>query len=281
MSVSVSGEHKKQHAELIKQGLDGLFAQLSSYLSADECARIRVAFVFADGAHLGQYRQSGEPYITHPLAVATLCATWKLDSQSIKAALLHDVMEDSGVDKIALATQFGAPVANLVDGLSKLDKLSFDSKEAQQAESFRKMLLAMAEDVRVILIKLADRLHNMRTLQFVKPEKRERISRETLEVYAPLGRSIGIHSIASELEELAFTHLNPTAKTAIERRLEALKLEHGHAIEGVSDEVERVLSEAGVPARVFGRQKTPYSIWRKMERKAEAKVTPARALTCT
>jgi GTP pyrophosphokinase/guanosine-3',5'-bis(diphosphate) 3'-pyrophosphohydrolase len=142
------------------------------------------------------------------------------------------------------------------------------SEHTRQAENLRKFILAISKDVRVLLVKLADRLHNMRTLKYVKPEKRERISRETLEVYAPLGRSIGIHSIASELEELAFEHLNPTARTAIERRLEALKLEHGRAIEGVSMEVERVLEEAGVHAHVAGRQKTPYSIWRKLQRKS-------------
>jgi GTP pyrophosphokinase/guanosine-3',5'-bis(diphosphate) 3'-pyrophosphohydrolase len=163
---------------------------------------------------------------------------------------------------------FGEEVAVLVEGVTKLSRLELQAEHTRQAENLRKFILAISKDVRVLLVKLADRLHNMRTLQYVKPEKRERISRETLEVYAPLGRSIGIHSIASELEELAFEHLNATARVAIQRRLEALKLEHGRAIEGVSREIELVLSEAGVRARVRGREKTPYSIWRKLQRKS-------------
>ncbi len=178
------------------------------------------------------------------------------------------MVEDTSATRDDIAAMFGEEVASLVEGVTKLSRLELQAEHTRQAENLRKFILAISRDVRVLLVKLADRLHNMRTLKYVKPEKRERISRETLEVYAPLGRSIGIHSIASELEELAFEHLNPTARTAIERRLEALKLEHGQAIDGVSREVEKVLAEAGVKAHVFGRQKTPYSIWRKLQRKS-------------
>ena len=218
--------------------------------------------------HGSQLRASGDPYFAHPIQVAGILTDYKLDTATIVTALLHDVVEDTSATRDDIAAMFGEEVAVLVEGVTKLSRLELQAEHTRQAENLRKFILAISRDVRVLLVKLADRLHNMRTLKYVKPEKRERISRETLEVYAPLGRSIGIHSIASELEELAFEHLNPTARTAIERRLEALKLEHGRAIDGVSREVERVLEEAGVHAQVFGRQKTPYSIWRKLQRKS-------------
>ena len=218
--------------------------------------------------HGSQLRASGDPYFAHPIQVAGILTDYKLDTASIVTALLHDVVEDTSATRDDIAAMFGEEVASLVEGVTKLSRLELQAEHTRQAENLRKFILAISKDVRVLLVKLADRLHNMRTLKYVKPEKRERISRETLEVYAPLGRSIGIHSIASELEELAFEHLNPTARTAIERRLEALKLEHGRAIDGVSRDVETVLAEAGVKAHVFGRQKTPYSIWRKLQRKS-------------
>ena len=267
LNAPVPREHQKQHAELIKQGLDRLFGQLSTYLSNEECTRIRAAFVFADGAHLGQYRQSGEPYITHPIAVATLCATWKLDSQSIKAALMHDVMEDSGVDKITLANEFGAPVANLVDGLSKLDKLSFDSKEAQQAESFRKMLLAMADDVRVILIKLADRLHNLSTMQTMRADKRRRIAQETLEIYAPIAHRLGLDDIYRQLQDLCFEQIHPWRAKILKEALKGnrqLKRElFGKTLTSIRDAFEL----AKIPVEVTGREKNLSSIYYKMQSK--------------
>lgn len=235
--------------------------------TADE-ALLNRAYVYAMKMHGSQLRASGDPYFAHPIQVAGILTDYRLDTATIVTALLHDVVEDTSATRDDIAQMFGEEVAVLVEGVTKLSRLELQAEHTRQAENLRKFILAISRDVRVLLVKLADRLHNMRTLQYVKPEKRERISRETLEVYAPLGRSIGIHSIASELEELAFTHLNPTAKTAIERRLEALKLEHGHAIEGVSSEVTRVLEEAGIAARVPGRQKTPYSIWRKLQRKS-------------
>ncbi len=235
--------------------------------TADE-ALLNRAYVYAMKMHGSQLRASGDPYFAHPIQVAGILTDYKLDTASIVTALLHDVVEDTSATRDDIADMFGEEVASLVEGVTKLSRLELQAEHTRQAENLRKFILAISRDVRVLLVKLADRLHNMRTLKYVKPEKRERISRETLEVYAPLGRSIGIHSIASELEELAFEHLNPTARTAIERRLEALKLEHGRAIDGVAREVEKVLAEAGVKAHVFGRQKTPYSIWRKLQRKS-------------
>src|SRR5512145_1682712 len=184
------------------------FAALTSkldYLDAADIKRVRDAYRFADEAHLGQFRASGEPYITHPIAVAGLCAEWKLDAQAIMAALMHDAMEDCGIPKSELIERFGAPTADLVDGLTKLDKLRFSTREESQAESFRKMLLAMARDVRVILIKLADRLHNMRTMNAMPPDKRQRIARETLEIYAPIAHRLGLNQTYRELQELSFS----------------------------------------------------------------------------
>ena len=235
--------------------------------SADE-ALLNRAYVYAVKMHGSQQRASGDPYFAHPIQVAGILTDYKLDTATIVTALLHDVVEDTSATRDDIASRFGEEIADLVEGVTKLSRLELQAEHTRQAENLRKFILAISKDVRVLLVKLADRLHNMRTLHFVKPEKRERISRETLEVYAPLGRSIGIHSIASELEELAFEHLNPTARTAIERRLEALKLEHGRAMETVAGEIERALGEAGLKARVIGRQKTPYSIWRKLQRKS-------------
>ncbi|MGR6532334.1 RelA/SpoT family protein [Brevundimonas sp. RM1] len=234
--------------------------------TADE-ALLNRAYVYAMKMHGSQLRASGDPYFAHPIQVAGILTDYRLDTATIVTALLHDVVEDTSATREDIAEMFGEEVAVLVEGVTKLSRLELQAEHTRQAENLRKFILAISRDVRVLLVKLADRLHNMRTLHFVKPEKRERISRETLEVYAPLGRSIGIHSIAAELEELAFEHLNATARVAIKRRLEALKLENGSAIEAVSPEIERVLSEAGLTARVKGREKTPYSIWRKLQRK--------------
>src|SRR5437868_8965540 len=179
------------------------------YLVPDDIEQVRRAYRFADEAHLGQLRNSGEPYITHPIAVAAQCAEWKLDAQALMAALLHDAIEDCGVTKSELIERFGAPVAELVDGLTKLDKLRFNTREENQAESFRKMLLAMARDVRVILVKLADRTHNMRTLDDAPRERWVRISSEALDIYAPSANRLGLNKIYQELEDLSFKHLYP------------------------------------------------------------------------
>lgn len=235
--------------------------------SADE-ALINKAYVYAMKMHGSQLRASGDPYFAHPIQVAGILTDYRLDTATIVTALLHDVVEDTSATRDDIAAMFGEEVAELVEGVTKLSRLELQAEHTRQAENLRKFILAISRDVRVLLVKLADRLHNMRTLQYVKPEKRERISRETLEVYAPLGRSIGIHSIALELEELAFEHLNPIAHTAIKRRLEALKQEQGTALEDVAREVQDLLSAKGVEAEVIGRQKTPYSIWRKLQRKS-------------
>src|SRR5574339_1119547 len=201
------------------------------YLKPKDVARLAEAYRFSEAAHAGQTRQSGEPYISHPLAVAEILAEWHLDGQALVAALLHDVMEDTAVTKEEIAETFGKPVADLVDGLSKLDRIEFQSAEDAQAENFRKMLLAMARDVRVILIKLADRLHNMRTLAAVALDKRERIARETMEIYAPIANRLGLNSLYHELQELAFAHLHPLRYRVL---VKATKAARGNRREVVS-----------------------------------------------
>ncbi len=185
-------------------GAATLFKDCAGYLKPDDILQLESAYQFSESAHHGQFRDSGEPYISHPLAVAGILAQWHLDPQALTAALLHDVMEDTAVTKHELLKTFGKPVAELVDGVSKLDKVEFETRELAQAENFRKMLLAMARDVRVILIKLADRLHNMRTLDAVPANKRRRIARETLDIYAPIANRLGLNSIYQELEDLSF-----------------------------------------------------------------------------
>ena len=187
------------------------------YLDATSIEQVREAYAFADQAHSDQWRSSGEPYITHPIAVTALCASWKLDAPALMAALLHDAMEDCGVTKADLAQRFGQDVAELVDGLTKLDKLQFNTREENQAESFRKMLLAMARDVRVILIKLADRTHNMRTMGDMPRSKWGRISSETLEIYAPIAHRLGLNQTYRELQDLAFRHLHPWRYATLEK----------------------------------------------------------------
>jgi GTP pyrophosphokinase len=244
------------------------FAALAAkldYLPAADVARVRAAYQFAHQAHEGQMRQSGAPYITHPLAVADLCAQWKLDGPALMAALLHDVMEDCGISKADLAERFGAPVADLVDGLTKLDKLRFHTREEGQAESFRKMLLAMARDVRVILVKLADRIHNMRTLGDTPRHKWRRIASETLDIYAPIAHRLGFNRVYRELQELAFRYLNPWRYAVLEKAVAAARGRRGELIAKVQQAVQAALQQGGVAAHVIGREKTLYSIYRAME----------------
>jgi guanosine-3',5'-bis(diphosphate) 3'-pyrophosphohydrolase len=237
------------------------------YLGKAEVKLIREAYKFADEAHLGQFRASGQPYITHPLAVAGLVADWKLDAQAIMAALMHDTIEDRGVTKASLIERFGAPTAELVDGLTKLDKLHFSTREEGQAESFRKMLLAMARDVRIILIKLADRLHNMRTMAAMQPDKRHRIARETLEIYAPIAHRLGLNQIYRELQELSFEYLHPLRHAAIEKALQRARGWRRDIVARVQQEVEQAFAAAKLKVQVSGREKTVYSIYRKMREK--------------
>ncbi|MDT7835552.1 RelA/SpoT family protein [Aquabacterium sp. OR-4] len=237
------------------------------YLSKAEVKQIREAYKFADEAHLGQFRASGEPYITHPLAVAGLVADWRLDAQAVMAALMHDAMEDCGVTKIELIQRFGAPTAELVDGLTKLDKLQFSTREESQAESFRKMLLAMARDVRVILIKLADRLHNMRTMAAMAANKRARIARETLDIYAPIAHRLGLNMIYRELQERSFEFLHPWRHAALAKAVQRARGHRRDIVERVRGEVDKSFGAAKLKVLVSGREKTVYSIYRKMREK--------------
>ena len=237
------------------------------YLDAAEIRRVREAYRYADEAHLGQFRASGEPYITHPIAVAGLCAEWKLDAQAIMAALMHDAMEDCGITKAELIERFGAPTAELVDGLTKLDKLRFSTREESQAESFRKMLLAMARDVRVILIKLADRLHNMRTVDAVPGPKRARIAAETLEIYAPIAHRLGLNQTYRELQELSFQHLQPWRHAALSKAVQKARGHRRDIVERIQREVEKSLVQGSLQAQIYGREKTLHSIYAKMREK--------------
>ena len=246
------------------------FAALSdklNYLSKAEIKQIREAYKFADEAHLGQYRASGQPYITHPIAVAGMVADWRLDAQAVMAALMHDAMEDCGVTKVELIERFGAPTAELVDGLTKLDKLQFSTREEGQAESFRKMLLAMARDVRVILVKLADRLHNMRTMAAMQPVKRRRIARETLDIYAPIAHRLGLNQIYRELQELSFSHLYPWRYGALDKAVKRSRGYRRDIVERVQREVEKAFAASKMKVQISGREKTVYSIYRKMREK--------------
>ncbi|RYE74849.1 MAG: bifunctional (p)ppGpp synthetase/guanosine-3',5'-bis(diphosphate) 3'-pyrophosphohydrolase, partial [Oxalobacteraceae bacterium] len=242
---------------------DGLLARLH-YLPKADVKRIREAYKFADEAHLGQFRASGEPYITHPIAVAGLCADWRLDAQAIMAALMHDAMEDCGVTKTELIERFEAPTAELVDGLTKLDKLQFSTREESQAESFRKMLLAMARDVRVILIKLADRLHNMRTMQHMVFDKRRRIARETLDIYAPIAHRLGLNEIYRELQELSFQYIHPWRHGALAKAVMKARGHRRDLVSRIERDVQKALSEANLRVEVQGREKTLFSIYKKM-----------------
>jgi GTP pyrophosphokinase/guanosine-3',5'-bis(diphosphate) 3'-pyrophosphohydrolase len=237
------------------------------YLSKADVKKVREAYKFADSAHLGQFRASGEPYITHPLAVTGLVADWKLDAQALMAALMHDAMEDCGVTKTELIERFGAPTADLVDGLTKLDKLQFSTREEGQAESFRKMLLAMSRDVRVILIKLCDRLHNMRTMDAMAPPKRHRIARETIDIYAPIAHRLGLNQMYRELQELSFRFLYPWRYAALAKALERARGTRRDIVERMRRDVERAFAEARTRITIYSREKTVYSIYRKMREK--------------
>jgi RelA/SpoT family (p)ppGpp synthetase len=234
------------------------------YLKPTDVARVAEAYRFSGAAHAGQTRQSGEPYISHPLAVAEILAGWHLDGQALQAALLHDVMEDTSVTKAEISDTFGKPVADLVDGVSKLDKIEFQSAEDAQAENFRKMLLAMARDVRVILIKLADRLHNMRTLAAVAPVKRRRVARETMEIYAPIANRLGLNELFHELQELAFAHMHPMRYRVLAKATRAARGNRREVVGKIEAAIKAKLADAGVAAMVTGREKHIYSIYRKM-----------------
>jgi GTP diphosphokinase / guanosine-3',5'-bis(diphosphate) 3'-diphosphatase len=237
------------------------------YLKPKDVARLAEAYRFSEAAHAGQTRQSGDPYISHPLAVAEILADWHLDGQTLMAALLHDVTEDTKVTKDEISDTFGKPVAELVDGVSKLDKIEFQSAADAQAENFRKMLLAMARDVRVILIKLADRLHNMRTLGAVNPAKRRRVARETMEIYAPIANRLGLNTLYHELQELAFSHLYPSRYKVLAKATKAARGNRREMISKTLEAIKKKLAESAIKATVFGREKHVYSTYRKMSEK--------------
>lgn len=241
-----------------------LTERVKKYLPSSDVQKIKEAFRFSDEAHLGQFRRSGAPYITHPLAVAEILTDWRLDAAAIQSALLHDVIEDCGVEQAQLIERFGSTVADLVDGVSKLDKLQFSSTEQAQAENFRKMLLAMARDVRVILIKLADRLHNMRTLEAVDGERRRRVARETLEIYAPIAHRLGLNTLFRELEELSFEHLYPLRYQVLNKAVLAARGNRREVLGKMMQAVKKALADAKLKAEVQGREKTVYGIYRKM-----------------
>ena len=244
-----------------------LINKLAEYLTPSELKKVKEAYRFSDEMHLGQVRKSGEPYIVHPIAVAEICADWKLDAQAMMAALLHDVMEDQDVKKEELIERFGAPVATLVDGLSKLEKIEFQSLIEAQAENFRKMLLAMASDVRVILIKLADRLHNMRTLEHMAPAKKRRIAAETMEVYVPIAHRLGLNNIYRELQDLAFSHLYPMRYRTLAKAVKAARGNRREVVKKILESVKNTLATAELAAEVYGREKTLYGIYKKMRSK--------------
>ena len=240
---------------------------LSAYLKPADLARIDDAFRLAEEAHRGQFRKSGDPYISHPIAVAEILSQWQLDAQTLIAALLHDVVEDTHVSKEEITVKFGKSVADLVDGVSKLDRLEFQTQQDAQAENFRKMLLAMARDVRVILIKLADRLHNMRTLDAVPTAKRRRIARETIEIYGPIANRLGLDSIYRELQELSFQFLYPLRFAVLNKALKAARGNRREVIARVLKAIKKQLSDAGIKPQVVGREKHLYSIYKKMVEK--------------
>ena len=249
---------------------DLLIEEASAYLKPQDIIYVREAIEFGRAAHQGQTRQSGDPYISHPIAVARILTTLHLDVQAIIAALLHDVVEDTEVTAEQVAEKFGKPVAELVDGLSKLDRIQFETREDAQAENFRKMLLAMARDVRVILIKLADRLHNMRTLGSMAHDKCERIARETMEIYAPIANRLGLNDIYRELQDLSFKHLHPNRYAVLSKALKVARGNRREVVNKILDAIRQRLAEFNIPADVTGREKNIYSIYKKMQSKSLA-----------
>lgn len=248
---------------------DSLKDVAQEYLTEPQVEALRQSYIVARDAHEGQTRSSGEPYIIHPVAVARILAEMRLDLETLQAALLHDVIEDCDVSKEDLEAQFGQAVAELVDGVSKLDKLKFRDRKEAQAENFRKMVLAMVQDIRVILIKLSDRTHNMRTLGALRPDKKRRIARETLEIYAPLAHRLGIHNIKTELEELGFEALYPNRYRVLKEVVKTARGNRKEMIQRIHSEIEGRLHEVGLAARVLGREKNLFSIYNKMKTKEQ------------
>jgi guanosine-3',5'-bis(diphosphate) 3'-pyrophosphohydrolase len=263
----VEAEKKQKKPAAMMRQYD-LIERVRHYNPHTDEALLNRAYVYAMKAHGEQKRASGDPYFTHPLEVAAILTDLKLDDATIAAALLHDTIEDTPTTRAEIDQVFGPDIGHLVEGLTKLKKLDLVSREAKQAENLRKLLLAIADDVRVLLVKFADRLHNMRTLEHMPPDGRARIAQETLDIYAPLAGRMGMHSLREELEDLSFRQLYPEANQLVSERLNALAARHSHLIAEIEQQLTRKLAESGTTAIVAGRRKRPYSIWRKMERKS-------------
>lgn len=250
--------------------IDTFSERLASYLGPDQVNLVRRAYYYAEQAHDGQRRRSGEPYVTHPLAVANILADMHMDHQSLMAAMLHDVIEDTGIAKEALTAQFGETVAELVDGVSKLTQMQFETKAEAQAENFQKMAMAMARDIRVILVKLADRLHNMRTLDAMPPDKSRRIAKETLEIYAPIANRLGMHNMYAEFEDLGFRAMHPMRAERIRRAVKAARGNRREIVSKIQESLTSCLQREGLPSEVIGREKHLYSIYQKMRGKRKS-----------
>jgi guanosine-3',5'-bis(diphosphate) 3'-pyrophosphohydrolase len=244
--------------------IDSLAGNLAAYLVPNQVNSVRRAYYYAEQAHDGQFRRTGDPYVTHPLAVANILCDMHMDHQSLMAALLHDVIEDTGITKTAIKNQFGNTVAELVDGVSKLNKINFSSRAEAQAENFQKMAMAMAKDLRVILVKIADRLHNMRTLGVLTPEKRRRIARETLDIYAPIANRLGMNNVRVEFEELGFQALYPMRANRIAAAVRSIRGNRKEIVSQIQTSLEACLEREGLPGRTIGREKHLYSIYQKM-----------------
>lgn len=240
---------------------------IQGYLPPEQIERVKRAYVIARDAHEGQTRSSGEPYITHPVAVASIIAEMKLDQEAVIAALLHDVIEDTPYTEEELAAEFGQSVADIVQGVSKLDKLKFRTRQEAEVANFRKMILAMTKDIRVVLIKLADRTHNMRTLGALRPDKRRRIAKETLEIYSPLAHRLGIEHIKNELEDLGFEAMHPQRYRVLKMAIASARGHRKELIQRIADDIRGRLEEVQIEARVYGREKHLYSIYQKMRQK--------------
>jgi GTP pyrophosphokinase len=249
---------------------EALIQEVSAYLKPEDVDAIKSALKFSAEAHRGQLRESGDPYVSHPIAVARILTPLHLDTQAIVAALLHDVVEDTAIHIEDVALKFGKPVAEMVEGLSKLDKLQFETREDAQAENFRKMLMAMARDVRVILIKLADRLHNMRTLEAVSPEKSQRIARETMEIYAPIANRLGLNNLFQEMQDLCFMHLHPTRYSVLSKALKVARGNRREVVGKILEAIKQRLEDNHIKAEVKGREKHLYGIYEKMQSKSLA-----------
>jgi GTP pyrophosphokinase len=259
---------EKNATSEITSEAEALFRDASTYLKQKDVALLRDAYEFGKTAHLGQFRMTGDPYISHPVAVSHTLVQWRLDGQALTAALLHDVMEDTAVTKEEIKDKFGKVVAELVDGVSKLDRIEFESQEHEQAENFRKMLLAMASDVRVILIKLADRLHNMRTLTVMLAHKRTRIARETMDIYAPIANRLGLNNLYQDLQELSFQHLYPNRYQVLTKALARARGNRREMVDKILHAISAKLKDNKIDAVVTGREKSIYSIYKKMIEKA-------------